>query len=414
VYTISQLNLIDLAGSERAASDLERRKEGAYINKSLLTLGTVISKITEEGNSGHVPFRDSKLTRLLQPSLMGDARICVIATISPTSKNVDESINTLKFASRAKKIVPKTDSTLHLDDKALLKKYRLEIEALKFQLEESQSLLERERAGHTSLSEEERNMYEEQLEESRLLSTSLKERIDHLTKLILTASTITAKPILDWGSRDGLASEKRASVMLTSGLLPSQSNLRLSNPGSLNSIPQGLSRRSSLVEDNKRMADQAFMQKHILEIDKRDTQIQILTRFINELADEFPSTESRVIQCMKDNPSIFPVPRNRKVVDKTSTNEESLGQLKQTNKELEIVILDQSDNIKALKSRLNEALELIAFMEQDQKQTESLMEEQHKRIVTLEKQYNELMEEYNEYREVVHTQLGSLALGISY
>ncbi|KAI8067533.1 kinesin motor domain-containing protein [Gongronella butleri] len=103
---ISQLNLIDLAGSEKAASNQDRRKEGAFINKSLLTLGTVIAKLTEPGRiAGHIPYRDSKLTRLLQSSLSGRARVVVICTISPTLFTVDESINTLKFAARVKKII---------------------------------------------------------------------------------------------------------------------------------------------------------------------------------------------------------------------------------------------------------------------------------------------------------------------
>ncbi|RUS30321.1 hypothetical protein BC938DRAFT_479553 [Jimgerdemannia flammicorona] len=86
---ISQLNLIDLAGSEKAATALDRRKEGAYINKS----------------SGHIPYRDSKLTRILQSSLSGNARISVICTMSPSALAMEESHNTLKFAARVKKVV---------------------------------------------------------------------------------------------------------------------------------------------------------------------------------------------------------------------------------------------------------------------------------------------------------------------
>lgn len=68
----SRLNLIDLAGSESATSSGDRQKEGSFINKSLLALGTVISKLTESGanSSTHIPYRDSKLTRLLQPALV--------------------------------------------------------------------------------------------------------------------------------------------------------------------------------------------------------------------------------------------------------------------------------------------------------------------------------------------------------
>ncbi|EGF80113.1 hypothetical protein BATDEDRAFT_3237, partial [Batrachochytrium dendrobatidis JAM81] len=126
-------SLIDLAGSEKATSDTERRKEGSFINKSLLTLGNVIARITEE-TGGHVPYRDSKLTRILQSSLSGHSRISVIATLGPSAKNLEESLNTLKFASRVKRIVPKPEFTLILDDKALIQKYRREIEDLKSKL----------------------------------------------------------------------------------------------------------------------------------------------------------------------------------------------------------------------------------------------------------------------------------------
>ncbi|KAI7863335.1 kinesin motor domain-containing protein [Spinellus fusiger] len=99
---VSQLNLIDLAGSEKVTNDSERQKEGAYINKSLLTLGTVISKLTSGQTATHIPFRNSKLTRILQPALSGNARICVICTVNPSVSSKEESLNTLRFAERAK------------------------------------------------------------------------------------------------------------------------------------------------------------------------------------------------------------------------------------------------------------------------------------------------------------------------
>lgn len=85
--TLSELNLIDLAGSESARAEKTRdhRVEGGFINKSLLTLGTVIGKLAD-GNAAHVPFRDSKLTRLLQRSLTGHgARIAIVCNITPAS-----------------------------------------------------------------------------------------------------------------------------------------------------------------------------------------------------------------------------------------------------------------------------------------------------------------------------------------
>lgn len=110
------LSLCDLAGSERATAQLERRKEGSYINKSLLALGTVISKLSVESNAkdsnsnsssgvmGHIPYRDSKLTRLLQPALSGNSIVITICTIDPRKEASAETINTLRFGSRAKNI----------------------------------------------------------------------------------------------------------------------------------------------------------------------------------------------------------------------------------------------------------------------------------------------------------------------
>ncbi|CAJ0755988.1 18614_t:CDS:10 [Entrophospora sp. SA101] len=174
--SVSVSNLIDLAGSEKAASDMERRKEGAFINKSLLTLGSVISKLTDS-SGGHIPFRDSKLTRILQSSLVGNARISVICTISPSSLNLEESVNTLKFASRVKELI---------DDKALIKKYRMEIEELKAQLEKTGTYKEEE---ISVMLQQERSKYEEKFMEMELVRTALKKRIDDLTSLILNSNS---------------------------------------------------------------------------------------------------------------------------------------------------------------------------------------------------------------------------------
>ncbi|XP_077211585.1 kinesin-like protein KIN-4A isoform X2 [Tasmannia lanceolata] len=109
-YLCSKLHLVDLAGSERAkrtGSDVLRFKEGVHINKGLLALGNVISALGDEKKRKegmHVPYRDSKLTRLLQDSLGGNSRTVMIACISPADINVEETLNTLKYANRARNI----------------------------------------------------------------------------------------------------------------------------------------------------------------------------------------------------------------------------------------------------------------------------------------------------------------------
>ncbi|KAK1555535.1 hypothetical protein Q3G72_027817 [Acer saccharum] len=135
--SLSQLNLIDLAGSESSKTETTglRRKEGSYINKSLLTLGTVISKLTD-GKSTHVPYRDSKLTRLLQSSLSGHGRVSLICNVTPASSNSEETHNTLKFAHRSKHVEIKASQNKIMDEKSLIKKYQKEISYLKQELQQ--------------------------------------------------------------------------------------------------------------------------------------------------------------------------------------------------------------------------------------------------------------------------------------
>ena len=202
---VSTLTLVDLAGSERIAktgAEGLRMKEGASINKSLLTLGTVINKLSEGAQAhgepsmhlrvhnipgrvtahvcvgllwqfwlpctpdqfisiacaacvlstglqkatwtfrilpagGHIPYRDSKLTRILQPSLGGNAKTAIICNITPAVVHVDESHSTLRFACRAKRVVNNAVVNEVLSDAAVLKRQAHEIEELRKMLQGS-------------------------------------------------------------------------------------------------------------------------------------------------------------------------------------------------------------------------------------------------------------------------------------
>ncbi|WKX97107.1 hypothetical protein Q1695_013061 [Nippostrongylus brasiliensis] len=127
-----KLNLVDLAGSEhigRSGAEGKRAKEAGNINQSLLTLGRVITALTT--SAPHVPYRESKLTRLLQDSLGGSTITSIIATLSPASCNYEESISTLEYAARAKSIRNHPECNQKLSRKALLKEYNEEIEKLR-------------------------------------------------------------------------------------------------------------------------------------------------------------------------------------------------------------------------------------------------------------------------------------------
>ncbi|KAB8216014.1 kinesin motor domain-containing protein [Aspergillus novoparasiticus] len=209
---VSTLSLIDLAGSERAADDKERRTEGAHINKSLLTLGTIISRLSETKDKAgnptdregrHLPYRDSKLTRLLQPALSGNSLVSILCTVHlgiTGNSNSGETLNTLKFAARAKNNIvshaKRADEALgsggsDAGSRVLLERYRMEIQALRSQLEsQTKAQAEKElKLEEQQLEKEAQARHEEQMLEMQLARTALKERIEHLNRLILCSKS---------------------------------------------------------------------------------------------------------------------------------------------------------------------------------------------------------------------------------
>lgn len=134
--------MIDLAGSERAAASDNRGQrmvEGANINKSLLALGNCINILSDKGKAGSfVPYRDSKLTRLLKDSLGGNTKTIMIACISPAFTAYEETSNTLKYASRAKNI--KRSTTRNVKEVEMhVSKYKDIIEGLRWEIENLKS-----------------------------------------------------------------------------------------------------------------------------------------------------------------------------------------------------------------------------------------------------------------------------------
>lgn len=214
---VSTLSLIDLAGSERAAESKERRTEGAHINKSLLTLGTVIARLSDgKEKSGHptdkegkhLPYRDSKLTRLLQGALSGNSLVSILCTIqigssgssAPSNSHTAETLNTLKFAARAKNNIVSHAKRAEesygsgsgdAGSRVLLERYRVEIQGLRAQLEnQSKTQAENEsKMEQIQMEKEAETRHEEQMLEIQLARTALKERIEHLNRLILSSKS---------------------------------------------------------------------------------------------------------------------------------------------------------------------------------------------------------------------------------
>ena len=138
---VGKLNLVDLAGSERVnvtGATGKRLEESKSINQSLSALGNVIGALTQQKIRTHIPYRDSKLTRILEDSLGGNCKTTMIAMISPSYDSFNESLSTLKFATRAKKVKNEAKINEDMDNKALLRKYQLELKKLKALLETKQ------------------------------------------------------------------------------------------------------------------------------------------------------------------------------------------------------------------------------------------------------------------------------------
>ncbi|KAF6171948.1 hypothetical protein GIB67_011845 [Kingdonia uniflora] len=177
-----KLNLVDLAGSEnisRSGARDGRAREAGEINKSLLTLGRVISALVE--HLGHVPYRDSKLTRLLRDSLGGRTKTCIIATVSPAVYCLEETLSTLDYAHRAKNIRNKPEVNQKMMKSTLIKDLYGEIERLKGEVyaarEKNGVYIPKERY---YLEESERKAMADQVEQMGLTLETNQKKIEEL------------------------------------------------------------------------------------------------------------------------------------------------------------------------------------------------------------------------------------------
>ncbi|CAK9439628.1 uncharacterized protein LODBEIA_P37280 [Lodderomyces beijingensis] len=202
------LSLCDLAGSERASTSLERRKEGSYINKSLLALSNVINKLSASTNTSgysmdtHISYRDSKLTRLLQPALSGRSLVSILCTIhmgggtsgtntaSSLNQSVSETYKTLRFAARAKDIVISVekngfkmaggDNEAHVQRELAQLNYTIEQQRQEIMLLRAAQSPSLDSPFYASDSPRSPSITEQQLrEENRVLM----DKLDHLTRL---------------------------------------------------------------------------------------------------------------------------------------------------------------------------------------------------------------------------------------
>lgn len=176
-FKVGKLNLVDLAGSERvrlSGATGQRLEESKKINQSLSALGNVIAALTDFRGRQHIPYRDSKLTRILEDSLGGNCKTTMMAMISPAQEAMIESLSTLKFANRAKNIKNEARVNEDFDQKSLLRKYERELKRLRAELEEkSRNVVDKRRL--LELEEQRRRAEEDKMAAIRALEERSKE-----------------------------------------------------------------------------------------------------------------------------------------------------------------------------------------------------------------------------------------------
>ncbi|PSN70423.1 kinesin family protein-like protein [Corynespora cassiicola Philippines] len=374
-----KLNLVDLAGSEniqRSGAENKRAAEAGLINKSLLTLGRVINALVER--SSHIPYRESKLTRLLQDSLGGRTKTCIIATLSPAKSNLEETISTLDYAFRAKNIRNKPQINQLMNKKTLLKEFTLEIEKLKSEL-----IATRQRNGVyltqenyeeiTTISESRRILSEEQRDKIETMEANLRSKVEELfalttnfqnlkkdneqTRLTLegTKSILDKTEIVLENTRQNLAEETvlRKAHAKTEEELASLGSDMISTLGKTTSDIEGLRskirRRSDLQSVNRQ--HWASNQNQVL-----DT-----TRLVEDRIEQFQSFQQQMMDGLSDRMQTF-------VKDELEKLGTSQSFLQEKMKEFETSEQEVNDQTAQARDDMNEVLEEIKTLREDVKQ----------------------------------------------
>lgn len=374
-----KLNLVDLAGSEniqRSGAENKRAAEAGLINKSLLTLGRVINALVER--SSHIPYRESKLTRLLQDSLGGRTKTCIIATLSPAKSNLEETISTLDYAFRAKNIRNKPQVNQAINKKTLLKEYTAEIEKLKGEL-----IATRQRNGVyltqdnyeeiTTISESRRILSEEQRDKLETMEVNLRNKVEDLFKLTTSFQTLKkdneqtqlaldgTKGILEKTeivlehTRENLSEETelRKAHQKTESELANIGKDMISTLGKTTSDIDGLRskirRKSELQSQNRRNWNSS------------KTQVVESTRLVEDRIEEFQQQQEQLMNTLSERMQAFV----RDELDKLGASQSFLQE-----KMEEYQSSEQEVNEQTVQSRdhMNEVLEEIKTLREDVKE----------------------------------------------
>ncbi|XP_033889643.1 kinesin-like protein KIF3B [Acipenser ruthenus] len=293
---VGKLNLVDLAGSERqtkTGAQGERLKEATKINLSLSALGNVISALVD-GKSTHIPYRDSKLTRLLQDSLGGNARTVMVANVGPASYNVEETLTTLRYANRAKNI--KNKPKVNEDPKdALLREFQEEIARLKAQLEKRSGKRSKKSQrrhvgeGGEELDEEDEDEVEVDDKDDSDYWREQQEKLEKERKAIQEDHSLVAEEKLKLlkekeRKMEDLKREKEASEMLSSKVKAMESKLLV---GGKNIVDHTNEQQKVLEQKRQEIAEQKRREREMQQqMDCRDEETLELKETYSSLQQE--------------------------------------------------------------------------------------------------------------------------------
>ncbi|NXH47308.1 KIF3B protein, partial [Dicaeum eximium] len=289
---VGKLNLVDLAGSERQAktgAQGERLKEATKINLSLSALGNVISALVD-GKSTHIPYRDSKLTRLLQDSLGGNAKTVMVANIGPASYNVEETLTTLRYANRAKNI--KNKPQVNEDPKeALLREFQEEIARLKAQLEKRSigKRKRRERRREGGEEEEDTEEGEDEGDDKDDYWREQQEKLEIEKKAIVEDHSLVAEEKMRLlkekeKKMEDLKREKEATEMLSAKIKTMESKLLV---GGKNIVDHTNEQQKILEQKRQEIAEQKRREREIQQqMESRDEETLELKETYSSLQQE--------------------------------------------------------------------------------------------------------------------------------
>ena len=381
----AKFNLVDLAGSERfQARDSKMQRESASINQSLTSLANVISALTGKKKAKYIPYRDSSLTMLLKDSLGGNACTLMLANINPCDRNVAETVSTLRYASRAKKIKNRVRANQNPKD-ALLTKLQAEISKLKAALAEKDKMIQVSEQPHEPTEEEkaEAKRHREFVEQVR---RDLTERLHMATGAFISGGAERPLPAKPSPPMRRLSRAGSSMSLLST----TRSNLGSSGIFSLAPTPGPRGRSPGLTGTLRRSHQRSTSTLAGSLADTRGTMNSFDTERGRDLADILSSTDDvnveinkRAIQKMKEMRKSKIQEKTRRLVLK--------AYIKHKEQAME-------NKVMSAEAKLKEMTDVMSQLKEDQRKLKADLDESHQDVESLRRELEEKSHDLTEAR----------------